>query len=103
MQVAGPSALLAFLVVPFRLLMLPSRPFIMPCAAVADDWEDWEDETFEPKLESSANGQTKGQLTKGQAALAAVKEPDESKFAGEDEENTAPSTWEKSIPKPQQV
>jgi hypothetical protein len=83
--------------------MLPYCPFNMSCAAVADDWEDWEDETFEPKLEASANGQTKGQLTKGQAALAAAKEPDESKFAGEDEESTAPPAWEKSIPKPQQV
>jgi hypothetical protein len=95
--------LLAFLLIPCRLLMLPSRLFTMPYAAVADDWEDWEDETFEPKLEASANGQAKGQLTKGQAALAPVKEPDESKFAGEDEESTAPPTWEKSVPKPQQV
>lgn len=67
-------------------------------AAVADDWEDWEDETFQPRLETATNGQTKGK-----AALAAVKEPDESKFAGEDEEDTAPPAWEKSIPKPQQV
>ena len=68
---------------------------------MADDWEDWEDETFQPKLETATNGQAA--LTKGQAALAAAKEPDESKFAGEDEENSAPPSWEKSVPKPQQV
>ncbi len=68
------------------------------CAAVADDWEDWEDESFQPKLETATNGQTKGQ-----AALAVAKEPDNSKFAGEDEEDEAPPSWEKSIPKPQQV
>ena len=68
---------------------------------MADDWEDWEDETFQPKLEATTNGQTS--LTKGQAALAAVKEPDESKFAGEDEEDSAPPAWEKSVPKPQQA
>ena len=67
-------------------------------AAVADDWEDWEDESFQPKLETATNGQTKGQ-----AALAVAKEPDNSKFAGEDEEDEAPPSWEKSIPKPQQV
>ena len=67
-------------------------------AAVADDWEDWEDESFQPKLETATNGQTKGQ-----AALAVTKEPDNSKFAGEDEEDEAPPSWEKSIPKPQQV
>ena len=70
---------------------------------MADDWEDWEDETFQPKLEATTNGQAS--LTKGQAALAAAtaKEPDESKFAGEDEEDSAPPAWEKSVPKPQQV
>ena len=73
----------------------------MPCATVADDWEDWEDETFQPKLEATTNGQTS--LTKGQAAPAAAKEPDEAKFAGEDEEDSAPPAWEKSVPKPQQV
>ena len=67
-------------------------------AAVADDWEDWEDESFQPKLETATNGQTKGQ-----AALAVAKEPDDTKFAGEDEEDEAPPSWEKSIPKPQQV
>ena len=67
-------------------------------AAVADDWEDWEDESFQPKLETATNGQTKGQ-----AAVAVAKEPDNSKFAGEDEEDEAPPSWEKSIPKPQQV
>ena len=73
----------------------------MPCAIVADDWEDWEDETFQPKLEATTNGQTS--LTKGQAALAAAKEPDASRFVGEDEEDSAPPAWEKSVPKPQQV
>ncbi len=70
---------------------------------MADDWEDWEDETFQPKLETTTNGQAS--LTKGQAALATAtgKEPDESKFAGEDEEDSAPPAWEKSVPKPQQV
>lgn len=67
---------------------------------MADDWEDWEDETFQPKLEATTNGQTS--LTKGQAAPAAAKEPDEAKFAGEDEEDSAPPAWEKSVPKPQQ-
>ncbi len=70
--------------------------------AVADDWEDWEDESFEPKLQSgAANGQQFE--TKGQAVLASTKEPDPSKFAGEDEEDDAPPTWEKTVPKPQQV
>ncbi len=70
--------------------------------AVADDWEDWEDESLEPKLPSgAANGQQFE--TKGQAVLASTKEPDPSKFAGEDEEDDTPPTWEKSVPKPQQV
>jgi hypothetical protein len=70
---------------------------------VADDWEDWEEESFEPKVVAGAS--TNGQKfeTKGQAVLASVKEPDESKFAGEDEEEDAPPSWEEGIPKPQQV
>lgn len=71
--------------------------------AVADDWEDWEDESFEPKLEGGAAANGKQFETKGQAVLAGTKEPDASKFAGEDEEEDAPPTWEKNVPKPQQV
>lgn len=68
---------------------------------MADDWEDWEDESFEPKLQSAAaNGQQFE--TKGQAVLAGTKDSHPSKFAGEDEEDDAPPTWEKTIPKPQQ-
>ena len=71
---------------------------------VADDWEDWEDESFEPKLEvgaAPANGQKFE--TKGQAVLAKAREPDQSRFAGEDEEEEAPPAWDKSVPQPQQV
>lgn len=68
---------------------------------MADDWEAWEDESFEPKLAGKTNGQQFE--TKGQAVLASTKEPDASKFAGEDEDEDAPPTWEKNVPKPQQV
>ena len=70
--------------------------------AVADDWEDWEDDNFQaPPLAGAAT--TNGQYeTKGQEALAKAKEPDASKFAGEDEEEEVPE-WQKSIPKPQDV
>ena len=78
--------------------MIRLDEYCQASVAVADDWEDWEDESFQPKLETATNGQTKGQ-----AALAVAKEPDVSKFAGEDEEDEAPPSWEKSIPKPQQV
>jgi hypothetical protein len=71
---------------------------------VADEWEDWEDETFEPKLQAGAAANGQKFETKGQAVLASVKEPDQSKFAGEDEEEDAPPpAWDKEIPKPQQV
>lgn len=70
---------------------------------MADDWEDWEEENFEPKLEAGASANGQKFETKGQAVLASISEPDESKFAGEDEEVDAPPSWEKGIPKPQQV
>lgn len=56
---------------------------------MADDWEDWEDEV-ELKLPAAAP-----------AAAAAVKDVDESKFAGEDEGEEEPA-WKASVPKPEQ-
>jgi hypothetical protein len=70
---------------------------------VADDWEDWEEENFEPKLDASVSVNGQKFETKGQAVLAGAKEPDESKFAGEDEEKDDQPSWEKTVPKPQQV
>lgn len=71
---------------------------------MADDWEDWEDDSFEPKLEAGTSGNGQKYETKGQAVLASAKEPDSSKFVGEDEEEEeVPPAWEKSTPKPQQV
>ena len=71
---------------------------------MADDWEDWEDDSFEPKLEAGATGNGQKFETKGEAVLASAKEPDSSKFAGEDEEEgDVPPAWEKSTPKPQQA
>ncbi len=62
---------------------------------MADDWEDWEDESFQaPPLASTA--------TKGAAVLAKLNEPDESRFAGEDEEEERPA-WEANVPKSQEV
>lgn len=75
----------------------------MAWPAVADDWEDWEDESFEPKLEAGAAANGQKFETKGQAVLASAREPDASKFVGEDEEEEAPPAWDKSVPKPQQV
>ena len=60
---------------------------------MADDWEDWEADDYEPQLPA----------TVGQAALAKVSEPDPSKFAGEDEDLNAPPAWQKGVPQPQQV
>lgn len=60
---------------------------------MADDWEDWEDDNFQPSVP----------VTAGQAALAKAKEPDVAKFAGEDEEAEERPAWQNSIPKSQQV
>lgn len=60
---------------------------------MADDWEDWEAEDYQPQLPS----------TVGQAALAKAGEPDPSKFAGEDEDAADRPAWENNIPKTQQV
>ena len=59
---------------------------------MADDWEDWEADDYQPQLP-----------TVGQAALAKSVEPDASKFAGEDAEKDERPAWENSVPKPQQV
>lgn len=67
---------------------------------MADDWEDWEEEA---DLQPAAAAATNGAVTKGQAALARVNEPDASKFADEDAGEEEKPAWEKSIPKPQQV
>lgn len=66
---------------------------------MADDWEDWEEDVAAPAAGAAVNGS----ITKGQAELAKVNEPDESKFADEDAEEEEKPAWEKSIPKPQQV
>ncbi len=66
---------------------------------MADDWEDWEEEADAAPATAAA---TNGAVTKGQAALARVNEPDASKFADEDAGEETPA-WEKSIPKPQEV
>lgn len=54
---------------------------------MADDWEDWEDEASLPTLPGTA----------GAAKLAALREPDPSKFADEDEgaDDGEPADWEK--------
>ncbi len=66
---------------------------------MADDWEDWEEEA---DAQPAAAVATNGAVTKGQAALARVNEPDASKFADEDVGEETPA-WEQSIPKPQEV
>lgn len=53
-----------------------------------DSWEDWEDEV-ELKLPATA-------------PAAAVKDVEESKFAGEDEGEEEPK-WKAAVPKPEQV
>ena len=73
-------------------------------AAVADEWEDWDDDSFEPKLQAGAAANGQKFETKGQAVLASVREPDQSKFEGEDEEDAAPpAAWDKTVPQPQQA
>ena len=65
----------------------------------ADDWEDWEDESFEPKL--TVAGPTTIAAQRPVAAATAVA-PDEDKFAGEDEGEDEPA-YKAHIPEPQQV
>lgn len=66
---------------------------------MADDWEDWEADEYEPQLPAvvvASNGVA--EITKGSKLL--TDDPDPTKFAGEDEEEDRPS-WEGSVPKSQ--
>lgn len=56
---------------------------------MAEDWEDWENDDFTPQLPAVAAPQ-----------VAAADQVEDSKFAGEDEEEDKP---EYNVPKPQQV
>ena len=84
---------------------LASRPHSRDLAPVdklrrADDWEDWEDESFEPKLAPAAAGPTTIAAQRPAAAAAAA--PEEDKFAGEDEGEDEP-VYKAHVPEPQQV
>ena len=66
---------------------------------MADDWEDWEDESFTP---APLGAQTNGSSTLGAAILAKASQIDTSKFAGEDEDvDEGPAA--RDVAKPQQV
>ena len=69
---------------------------------MADDWEDWEDESFTPAplVGAAANGVER---TKGQELLAKATEVDTSKFEGEDEGEEEEPVWKKTVPQMQQV
>lgn len=66
---------------------------------MADDWEDWEADDYQPNLPAVKKPEVD---TVGQALLAATLEPDSSKFAGEDEEEDepAPKPVKTEAPKP---
>ena len=68
----------------------------MHCSRRADDWEDWEDESFEPKL-TPVSGPTATAAVQKPAA-----EPEEDKFAGEDEGEDEPA-YKAHVPESQQV
>ena len=69
----------------------------------ADDWEDWEDESFEPKLAPVVGpAAATAAAVKQPLAAAAAAEPEEDKFAGEDEGDDEPA-YKAHIPEPQQV
>lgn len=57
---------------------------------MADDWEDWENDDFTPQLPAAP----------ATNPVAASDDIEESKFAGEDEEEEQPKF---NVPKPQQV
>lgn len=68
---------------------------------MADDWEDWEDDNFNPAPLSNAAAAS--ERTKGELLLAKAKEIDTSKFEGEDDAAPDEPAWKKSLPQPQQV
>ena len=69
----------------------------------ADDWEDWEDESFEPKLTPvGAPAAATAPLVAAVKQPLAAAEPEEDKFAGEDEGEDEPA-YKAHIPEPQQV
>ena len=70
---------------------------------MADDWEDWEDEQFEPTLPGTAKTAAGQPDTLGAALLAKAKEPDASKFAGEDEDVEDDPLRKRVVPPPQQA
>lgn len=57
---------------------------------MADDWEDWENEEFVPKLPAVAKPAVEFE-TKGKAVLASIGEPDMAKFQDEDKEEEPPA------------
>ncbi|KAK9864345.1 hypothetical protein WJX84_004020 [Apatococcus fuscideae] len=63
---------------------------------MADDWEDWEDDSYVPAIPSKpvANGAAPDKNAKAQPAAVEV---DSSKFAGEDEEEEE-EKWKKNVP-----
>ncbi len=70
---------------------------------MAEDWEDWEDEQFEPTLPGASKTATGAADTLGAAILAKAKEPDASKFAGEDEDVEDDPLRKRAVPPPQQA
>lgn len=67
---------------------------------MADDWEDWEAEDYQPQLPGSTAKPEPEFETAGQALLAKSAEPDMSRFQGEDEAEEEEPEWMKAKAKP---
>ena len=61
--------------------------------------DEWDNDDFDPTPIVSANASK----TKGELLLGKSKEPDHSKFAGEDEGEEDEPAWKSHIPQSQQV
>lgn len=69
---------------------------------MADDWEDWEKEDFDPPAVKPAAAVATEAETVGQALLKSLEEPDMSRFADEDKEEESQPTTHQTTGKPKE-